>query len=283
MAYFNQGTTYAIDPAILAFTEGNIANISVTVDDDYITLNADDKKIVPAGMWVADVAGVYRFLPRATVTQAATTSDTTLKFSPYNVFVAGDVLYFTEPYVTLTITASTAAQTQTITVLGFTATATATTTNVTTTATEVVAAINSTAGLSDLVYAVNAAGVVYIFAKDGVTNYGVTEGGTVTATLSAATMSRNTTAIGTISTITNSTGLVTLTGTASAAVPIGAHIGVAGAKVLGLHVHAVDYTIAYSKDLALYTQAAGVRTQYLPYFDGAIKAAFPKMLFDTKF
>lgn len=283
MPYFNQSQTFSTDKAILAFTEGNIANISVTVPDTYIGLNSESRKVVPEGLFVAEVGSAYRFLPRAKVTQAISSSATTFKMSPYNIFVPGDVLFVNDPYVTLTVTASAATQTQSITVSGRTATAIATTTNTTTTATEIVTAINNSAYVNEMIYAVNAANVVYIFSKNGITNIPITEAGTVTATLSGAVLTVNTTAIGTISNINPVTGIVTLAANASVDLPIGVGIGVPVNKILGLHVHSVDYTIATAKSLALYTQAAGVRTQYLPYFDGLIKEIFPKMLFDVKF
>jgi hypothetical protein len=283
MPYFNQSTQFFTDKAILAFTEGNIANISATVDNTYISFNNEGRKVVKEGLFVAEVGNVIRFLPRTKLTSVTSTSAATFTTSLYNIFVPGDVLYASAPYATLTITGSSATQTQTITIAGRTVTTTVTTSNVTTSASEVVAAINSAPYISDWVVAYNIAGVVYIFSKDGVTNYGITEGGTVTATLSGATLVVNPTAVGTISAIDYSTGTITLTGNAGIALPIGASIGVPVNKILGLHVHAVDYTLATAKSLALYTQASGVRTQFLPYFDGEIQATFPKMLFDVKF
>lgn len=283
MPYFNQSQTFNTDKAILAFTEGNIANISVTIDNTYIGLNSESRRVVPEGLFVAEVGNVKRFLPRTKTKTATSTSAATVTISPYNIFVPGDILFVNDPYAILTVSASSATQTQTITVSGRTATATVTTSNTTTSATEIAAAINSAPYVQEMVYALSTANLVYIFAKDGITNIPITEGGTVTATLSGATLTTNTTAVGTIQSINSSTGEVTLTGNASVVLPIGTGIGVPINKILGLHVHSVDFTIATAKSLALYTQAAGVRTQYLPYYDGLIKTVFPKMLFDVKF
>lgn len=288
MAYWNRNDgTFFVDPPILANTgaEINVANRNAHITSTYITPNNELKLQVPAGLFVANVNGVDRFLPRTkTSTLITAASSTTFTASPYNIFVPGDVLYTVEPYVTLTITASTAAQTQTITVDGLTATATATTSNVTTTATEVAAAINATAGLNQKVYALSSAGVVFIYAKDGETLYSVTEGGTVTATLSASTMSYNTTAVGTIGSIASATGVVTLTGAAGVTVPIGANLGVAGIQeIKGLHIHAIDFTVIKSRPISLYSVASAVRTQFLPYFDFTLIKKFPKILFGTTF
>lgn len=288
MAYFTRNNgSFSVDPAILANTgaEINVANRNANITDTYIGLNAENAFAVPAGLFVATVNGVDRFLPRTkNSTLITATSSTSFTASPYNIFVTGDVLHLLEPHVILTITGATVGQTQTITVAGLTATATATTTNTTTTATEVVAAVNARAGLNQLVYALNVANAVYIFAKDGTSLLGVTEGGTVTATLNAATMAYNDTAVGTISHIIPATGVIHLTAAAGVTVPIGANLGVRGvSEIKGLHIHAVDFTVIKSRPLSLYSVASAVRTQFLPYFDGNIEATFPKMLFGTTF
>lgn len=288
MAYWNRNNgNFAVDPAILANTGAdiNVANRNGHITRDYIGLNAQNVFAVPAGLFVAIVNGVERFLPR-TKTKTVITSGSSTNFttSLYNIFVPGDVLHLIEPHVILTITGATVGQTQTITVAGLTATATATTTNTTTTAEEVVTAVNGTAGLKDLVYALNVANAVYIFAKDGTSLLGVTEGGTVTATLNAATMAYNDTAVGTISHIVNTTGVIHFTGTAGVTVPAGANLGVRGVEeIKGLHIHAIDFTVIQDRPISLYSVASAVRTQLLPYFDGNIAARFPKMLFGTTF
>lgn len=283
MPYFNQSQQFYTDKAVLAFTEGNIANISATVDNTYVGLNVEGRRTVPEGLFVAEVGNTVRFLPRAKVTSAIASTGTTFRMSPYNIFAPGDVLYVNDPYVVLTVTASAATQTQTVTLSGRTATATVTTNNTTTSATEVAAAINNAPYVNGQVYAISSANLVYIFSRNGITNIPITEGGTVTATLSASILTVNQTAIGTIVNIDPNTGTVTLAANSTVDVPIGVGIGVPVGNILGLHVHSVDYMLATSRSLALYTQAAGVRIQYLPYYDGLIKDQFPKMLFAYKF
>lgn len=291
MAYFsrNQGS-FAVDPAILGNVGAdiNVANRNATITDEYITLNSDSKYQVPAGLFVATMTnGDQRFLPRAKSLAAVTgSSTTTLTLSPYNIFKVGDVLHTVEPYVTLTITTVSAAQTVTVTLNGVIATATATTTNTTTTASEVVTAINTTPLLKDHIYALNVANVVYIYAKDGKSLYTLTTGGTVTSAAlgNSGVMTHNNTAIGTILSINHLTGVVTLTAAATATVPIGANLGVRGiSEIKGLHIHAVDFTVIKTHNLSLYTVASTVRTQLLPYFDYTLINTFPKMLFGRTF
>ncbi len=288
MAFWNRNFgSYSVDPPILANTGAdiNIANRNAYITSQFLTPNSDLKLLVPAGLFVANVNGVDRFLPRTKVNTLITGStSTSFTASPYNIFVPGGDLFTVEPYVTLTITAAAATSTQTITIDGITATATASSTSVNTTATEVAIAINATAGLNQKVYALAALGVVFIYAKDGQTLYSVTEGGTATANLSAATMSYNTTAIGTIGSVAYATGVVTFTAAASATVPVGANLGLAGIQeIKGLHIHAIDFTVIKTHSISLYSVASAVRTQFLPYFDYTLIRHFPKILFGTTF
>lgn len=291
MAYWNRNNgTFAVDPAILVNVGAdiNVANRNCNITDEFITLNNESKFQVPAGLFVARMTdGKERFLPRAKSRAAVTASSTTtLTLSPYNIFKPGDVLHTVEPYVTLTITTVSAAQTVTVTEAGVTATATATTTNTTTTAQEVVAAINSTPLLNEKVYALNAANVVYIYAKDGVSLYTLTTGGTVTSAAlgNSGVMAHNNTAVGTILSINHLTGVATLSAAATVTVPIGANLGVRGIQEIeGLHIHAVDFTVIKSHPLSLYAHSVGVRTQLLPYFDFTLIRRFPNISFGTVF
>jgi|SanBayMetagenome_1026888.scaffolds.fasta_scaffold02948_2 hypothetical protein len=291
MAYWSRNNgSFAVDPAILVNVGAdiNVANRNSLVTSDYISLNNEAKSEVPAGLFVATMTnGVDRFLPRCkTKTAVTASSTTTVTLSPYNIFVPGDILHTVEPYVTLTITTVSAAQTVTVTLEGVIATATATTNNTTTTASEVVNAINSTPIIKDRVYALNAANVVYIYAKNGISLYTLTTGGTVTsaALSNSGVMAHNNTAIGTIQSIAYATGIATLTAAATATVPVGANLGVRGiSEIKGLHIHAVDFTVIKSQALSLYAHSVGVRTQLLPYFDHTLITALPKLTFGTIF
>jgi hypothetical protein len=294
MPYFNQSDVFKIDKPIFAFSEDNFATHNVTVFRksssgagvlNYIGLNEEDRRSVPEGMFVCEMTNSdIRFLPRGEVKAAVSTASPTISMSPWNIFAVGDVLSVVEPYVVLTVTASAATQTQTITINGQTATATASSATVATTASEIAAAINAHPYLKTIVFAKSRAGEVYIFSYDGVTLWGVTEGGTVTATLSAATMSYNATAIGTIASINNNTQEVTLAANATANLPIGTHLQANGiSTIYGLAIHSYDFDIPESQDIALFTQSNGVREQFLPYLDGDIKRRLPGLNFGIKF
>jgi hypothetical protein len=294
MPYFNQSEIFKIDKPIFVYSEDNHSTHSITVFRksnsgagtlNYIGLNEEDRRSVPEGMFVCEMTNTdVRFLPRGKVKTAVSASSPDISMSPWNIFAVGDVLTVVEPYVVLTITASAATQTQSVTINGQTATAVASSTNVSTTATEVANAINSHPYLRTIVSAKTLAGAVYIFSYDGVTLWGVTEGGTVTATLSAATMSFNATAIGTIASINNNTQVVTLAANASAALPIGTNLQAAGIdSIYGLAIHSYDFDIPESQDIALFTSSNGVREHFLPYLDGDLKRRFPSMNFGTKF
>ena len=289
MGFYNRNDgLFFVDPPILANTGAdiNVATGNVTMTNQYISPNSDLKIAVPAGLFVAETTpGNFRYLPRTT-NQALVTSgsSTTVTLSPYNVFVAGDTLSVVEPYTVLTISAVSVSQTVTVTVNGVTSTTTADTSVTTTTASEVAANINATPLLSYYVFAIANANTVYLYAKDGITLYTVNVGGTATASLSASAMAFNNTAIGTISSINYITGVATLTGTATATVPIGAHLGMTVLNILGLDIHARDFTIIQRQNISLYSRAVAVRTQFLPYYDGDIERRFRGLIkFGQKF
>ncbi|GAA6622912.1 hypothetical protein [Scytonema sp. NUACC26] len=276
MSNFIRSSFYTVDPPIFATTnsEHHIASESVSISAAHVSINNAAVKAVPAGLFVAKVGNVNRFLPRSTVKTATSTSANTLQPVVPQVFIPGDVLYVIQPYATITITSVSATQTQTVTVSGYTATATATTSNTTITAQEVVTAINNTAGINQFVYALNLANVVYVFGKDGVSTYAISEGGTVTSTLSGAALAFNTTAIGTIQGYDYTTGTFTLAANATVALPIGAVVGVLVDEIYGLHNHSIDFTIYPNHTIALYTQSAACRIQHLPHFDDNIRNIF---------
>lgn len=124
MAYFQHLDTYGVDPEIFAFVDGNIHPHSLNITRDYVGYDLKGRRAVPAGLFVAEVGdgSVFRFLPRAKVTQEITTALDYFKMTPFNIFVPGDTLYILEPYVTLTVTAASVGQTQTLTLNGRTAT-----------------------------------------------------------------------------------------------------------------------------------------------------------------
>ena len=185
MPYFYHGQSYGVDKAIFAFAKGNKHPISINMTNDYIGLNLENRRAVPGGLFVAEVgdSNTYRFLPRATVTQAISTSLDYFKMTPFNIFVPGDVLYILEPYVTLTITAASVGQTQTITIDGRTATSVATSSVVADVAAAVAADFNRAPYVSDRLKFTATGNVIYITSNNN-TLPTIAEEGTMTATLS---------------------------------------------------------------------------------------------------
>ena len=283
MPYFNQSQVFNTDPAILAFSKGNIAPISASVTNAFVGFNADNRLTVQPGLFIADTGSAIRFLPRAKVTNAVATTANNFTMTPYNIFVPGDILYVLEAYTVLTITASNAGQTQTVTISGKSVTATVSSATTSQSAIEIASAINNDPYVSGFVNAIALNSTVYIFGKDQKTLIPVAISGTVTSSLSNANTVFNTTPIGTIASIANLTGTVTLTANSSVALPVGTNIGVPVKKILGLHVHSIDFGIASQHDCNCYTSSSGVRIQYLPYFDHSLRLLFPKMEFDYVF
>lgn len=273
--------SYLADKPVLAYGNGNYFAKSITAVGDDIPLDENARRTIPTGMfWAVDLAGAYRPLPRAKVVTAIGTGSPNITVSPIAGFKVGDILRIVEPYTALTITAVEVGQTQTITVNGSTATATATTTAVGDLALLVKQAVENTYPLNSYIYCVVSAGVVYIFPKDGKTLYGVTEGGSATATLSGATLTYNATAIGTISSINGETGVITLGANAGVAVPAGIGIGASVKEVVGLTCGAMDFSDQNRINLALLTASSGVRIEMLPYFEESFRTQFPKIRFD---
>lgn len=273
--------TFDTDKAILAFATGNIFGKSITLAENGIPFDANGNKTIPSGIFVAEKAdGTYRFLPRASVTTAIATSSPTIAVSPVIPFEVGEALYILEPYTVLTITAVSATQTQTITINGVTASAVASNTVNADLAVLVANAVNNTLGINNIAYAIASGDDVYLFPKDGKSLLGVTEGGTATATLSAATMAYNNTAIGTISSIDAVAKTITLGANAAVAVPVGAKIGTRNIKsIVGMCLGSMDLTEQNRVNLAILTESSGVREHLLPYFEEGFRQLFPKIIF----
>lgn len=274
--------TFDTDKAILAFSCGNVFGKSITLVEGGIPFDANGNKTVPSGMFVAENAdGTYRFLPRATVTTAiADNTSATIAVSPVIPFEVGEALYILEPHTVLTITAVTATQTQTITINGATASAVASTAVNADLAVLVADAVNNTTPINSFAYATASGDSVFLFPKDGKSLLGVTEGGTATATLSAATMAYNNTAIGTIASIDAVAKTITLGANAVGAVPEGANIGTRNIKsVVGMCLGSMDLTEQNRVNLAILTESSGVREHLLPYFEEGFRQMFPKIIF----
>lgn len=282
-----QRRNYTNEKQIFNFATGNEVTSNVGVTSDYITPDSDGNKLISAGSFVASVNGVNRFLPRAKVTTAFSTGSATGVVSPSQVFVAGDVLYVVEPQATVTIGGTVAVNdTATITIDNKSITVTATTTTLADLIASTVTAINSNYTTKDIVNAISSGGVIYLYAKDGISPYSiaVTKSGTnlTIATGGSATKFAYA-SVGTISAVAPSTGTITLTGNSSSVVPVGANVGVRVDTVYGLDNHDREFNFETSQHLAVYGISDGVVENFLPYIDGDLKRRFPRMNFSTKF
>ncbi len=281
MSYFRR-ESYVQSSAILAFCEGLAAPHSVTITNDYVQGNKSGFKEVPAGLFVAKVGNVFRFLPRGVVTTAITTGSAAVVLNTWQLFKAGDVLKQVAPSATLTLTTLAVGNTVALTGSGLTATYTAATTNTTTEAAS--AAIYYNASVLSKYFEFAASGnTVLIYGKDNVTLHPVSVTSTGTATLSGSALAKNTTAIGTVQSFDATTGTIYLAANAAVALPVGAKVGVDVSDIVGLNIDAHDLTYEPRKHINVYTEAVGVYKDALPYFDGEIEAAVNNIRFRSKF
>lgn len=291
MGYWNQQSPYTIDKAIIAFADDISTPYSVTVNATDISADSASRKALPAGLFVAQVGNSVRFLPRGTVSAAFSTGAATGTVStPANVFIPGDVLYIVQPYAAVTVAGTWATNdTATVTINGIAVTVTAGSSTLATVASNIAAAINANAAASQIVTAVASAAKVYILANDGTSLYSIaaaeTTAGDGTATVdgSATALAYNNTAVGTVLTVAASTGVITLTGNAGVAVPVGLAVGVRVSQIFGVYPHSIDFTDQPTKDIAPVYSCRGVYKDALPYFDLTIAAALPNILFQSKF
>jgi hypothetical protein len=281
MSYFRR-ETYNQSSAILAFCEGLAAPHSVTITSDSVQGNKDGFKEVPAGLFVSKVGNVFRFLPRAVVTEAISTSSPAVKLNVWQLFKAGDVLKQVAPSATLTLITLAVGNTVALTGAGVTATYTAATTNTTTEAASAAIYYNNSV-LSKYLEFVASGNTVVIYGKDNVTLHPLSVTSTGTATLSGSALVKNTTAVGTVQSFDTATGTVYLATNAAVALPLGAKVGVDVSDIVGLNIDAHDLTYEPRKHINVYTEAIGVYKDALPYFDGEIEAAVNNIRFRSKF
>jgi hypothetical protein len=278
---------------IFLYAQDNQPNRNATVPNTKIALNSSGKREVPEGCFVAVAGGVYRYLPRATVATATATNSTSVVLGDLSqLFASGDVLTVVEPYVKVTVGGTLAENdTFTVTIDGISVTATA---DASPTAAEVATAletaINANTNLTQRVTVIRSSAILYIFGKDGLHTYSAavsksSTNGTITCLDeggNAATALEYGSALGTVSSVNVATQTITLSGNASAVVPVGTHIGVAVTDILGLDAHQRDYTDESVQTIGLYNISSGVRENYLPYIDGDIKRRFPQLNFLTR-
>jgi hypothetical protein len=273
---------------IFLYPNNNEANRNAAINNDTIALNAEAKRFVPEGMFVALVGGEARYLPRATVSTATSTGSAAVVCSPAQIFKPTDVLYVVEPYATVDIGGTVAVNdVVTVTIDNYVLPVTATTVVLADLVTAVKNAINNDNVLNQKVSALTAGTSVYVFAKDGVSTLPIAvakTGAAVTVAIGgSATVLGYGAALGTVSAVATDGITLTLGGNASAVLPVGTHIGVRTiSEVLGVDAHQRDYTDAETQTIGVYDISSGVRENFLPYIDGDIKRRLPRLTFITK-
>jgi hypothetical protein len=276
---------YKQEKNIFLYPHNNEANRNAAIDNDTIQLSAEGKRFVPEGMFVCLEGDTARYLPRATVSTATATNAATVVCSPSQIFKANDVLYVVEPYATITLGGTPLiTDVVTVTIDGVSLAVTTGSVVLNDVAVTVRNAINADNVLNQKVHALVAGAVVYVFAKDGVSTYTSTVAKTGDITV-AANVARLTfgAALGTVASVNVGTNTLTLSGNASAVVPVGTHIGIRTiSEVLGVDPHQHDYTDAETQTIGVYDISSGVRENFLPYIDGDIKRRLPRLTFITK-
>ena len=267
MVTWNQRAPYLTDKAILAFADGVQTPISVTVPDTFITAGESypGRKTVPAGLFVAEVNDVFRFLPRAKLL-AGFAGAISFTASPSYVFAAGDVLFDLAPSNIITLGGTyVGGDIVTVTVDNLRQRIV---TGAGVPVASVVTAINSGI-LSSLVtaFALNAT-QIRLTSNDFTARQALvvaiiaSSAGTIAA--SSATFIVGNQPLGTVASVTPSTDTITLTIASGLTLPAGTAIGIPTDSILGLYVHSIDFTDTPTKDLGLVTAADGVYQQALP-------------------
>ena len=285
--------SFGQEDVILASDAGLLSRRALTIDPDKIQTGPNGEKVIRPGLVLYKIAGatLHRVGLRTTLAAAATASSTTSltlaefgkiyqsKAAQY--FAPGDVLKVLRPYGTITLALTwDTDDTVTVVVAGRSVTYTPGSATLATAATNLAAAINANPAHSELVTAIAAGAVVYLFSKtrDAYSlSVSETTTGDGTATASGATLVGNVT-IGTIDTagVNVTAGTVTLAAASAVTLPIGAPIGVEG-EPWGLIFNAHN-AAKFDNDIAGFNGAA-VYGDRLPYWDGDIAKALNQIYF----
>jgi hypothetical protein len=287
--FVNRKSTY-VDPAIFNHHDYESTG-SVTITDSYILANSKGRKELDAGHFIARFGNEFRFLPRAVLTTASATNATTFTVAPKlsQLFNAGDVLFPTRPTAIVTLSGTlVAADTVTVTLNGYQKVFTATGSNIATFIDQIVVAINTDPVLDRWVEAIAVSGGVQIFGEDTdrLLSISVADSSSNLTTAisgSATALQFPNTAVGTVSSVNTTTGVITLTGNAGVALPVGARVTVRVDEILGLNHTSWDFTDMQDQDVAYYASAGCVRTSRLPYFDKEIGLRLNGLVFQSRF
>ncbi len=287
MSFWNIKEPFTQDKAVIGSMYFS-ATKSVTINAANVGLNPSGVKLVQAGLFLAEVGGAVRFLPRDVVQTAVTTSDSAIEITMPELFLPGDMVYHIEPNGLVTLSGTYAAD-DTVTLrfveasLGINVTYVHTQVGADLAALddEIVAALNMpTNPLYPYArFEVGGAGEILIFSKGLVFDVEVSNTGAgssaVTNTISATPI-----LIGTISNVANTTSTLNLTANSATALGVGARLGVLESNIYGLYNHSKDFTDVPYCDLKAIERADRVYKAALPYYDAQLDARFPNMIFE---
>ena len=290
MPFWNLKEPFVQDKAIVGSVHFN-ATKSVTLEAQYIGLNSSGLKVTQAGLFLAEVGGVNRFLPRDVIQTAVTNGVTTgLEVTMPELFLPNDDIYHLEATGLITLASAWAAgDTVTITFiepsLGINVSYTHTQVGADLAALddELVAALNtSTNPLYKYArFEVGGAGEVEVYSKGLEFNMVVaaTTAGAGTATVTNQ-LDSTPVLVGTISAVDYANSTLTLAAASAIDLAVGARVGVLASNIYGLYNHSKDWTDIPSCDLKAIERADRIYMQALPYYDAELDARFPNMIFE---
>jgi hypothetical protein len=282
MAHFRYGEWTEQEKPIYKSTSTIGSTKGVQILAANVGLNKDGKKTVPAGLFMAKVGGVNRFLPRAKTEAAVTTGSPNIEVAYPELFLAGDEIYHIEPKTAITLAATWAAG-DTLEIaygsVAYRATATATPTILDEYISEFAELFNASPLSKHLRFEADLANdkiVVYTHGTKYTVRVTATTAGNGTATLDAQ-VSSAPTYLGKVSRVDHAAKTVVLEANSAAAVGEGGRIGTMIEEMYGLHASNVDFKYRDRADLNAVTEARAIYKISLPYYDEEIDEQFEKL------
>jgi hypothetical protein len=288
MSNWNIQETYRADKAVVGSIHFN-ATKSVSLENTNIGLNSEGKKVTKAGLFLAKVGGVNRFLPRDVV-QSAVTASANLPVTMPEIFLPGDEIYHLEPQGLVTLSSVWAAGDKLT--LRFIEPSQGI--NISYTHTQVGADL--AALLPELVTALNdptnplhsyarfeagGAGELKIFTRGKVFTV---EASAVTAGAGAVAITNEISAtpvyLGVVSHTDYANSTVVLTGNSAANLGEGARVGTLVEDIYGLYNHGIDFTNKPTETLKAIERCDRVYKSGLAYYDDELASRFPNLIFE---
>jgi hypothetical protein len=274
MGHFTIHEPYQVDSPILRSVQ-NIESVQgITIESANVGISPNAKKTFPAGMFLAQVNGVNRFLPRTRVTTAVASGVNQLVVDHANVFRIGDVVQRLEQTATITVAGTW--------VVGDVVLVSYDKGSFSYTVDSTVAA-NIAQGIANVINAQNVS--VAATVAGAVVTLSSVNGSYLTATTNSAAGTLTIVGyaaagfIGTITAINYETRQLTFAANISGDVAQGALIGVGVNKVYGLYRNSVDFSDKGACILSAISGADGVYSRALPYLDSDLVARFPRINF----